>query len=257
MEAVVAHAPGVNDEPALRRLQLLFAVIRHHRACACHWKVADLWWLRNIERVSPAVISHENQSPVIESTFPKLAEVDRHFNLVAFSPDDVAWLNLVPGENRAVNLFKRRRSLQPEKDLVFKVWHVLSLHGQADLEVLPDAAHDWGKRVGKLPINSIVEHVQDNHGLVSDLDILVAQKLDQDALNPVQLLLVLLDLRYEKSPLKFLDQLDFLHRLPPTELFNKSSVVCLAKRILLDHVCDLLGLLGELCQPCLVSRGLL
>ena len=74
-----------------------------------------------------------------------------------------------------MHLLKRRWSGDAEENLVVKVGAVLPLHGQVHLEVLAHAAHHRLERARKLPVNSVVEHVENNDSLISHLDVLVAQ----------------------------------------------------------------------------------
>ena len=48
---------------------------------------------------------------------------------------------------------------------------------KVNFEMLTDAADNWAEGTLHLPVNSIVKHIQENHGLISDEDILVTQKL--------------------------------------------------------------------------------
>jgi len=54
---------------------------------------------------------------------------------------------------------------------------------KVNFEVLANAADNWTESALHLPINAIVKHVQQNYGLVSDENVLIAQNLDQDFLD--------------------------------------------------------------------------
>jgi len=51
--------------------------------------------------------------------------------------------------------------------------------------MLTNASNDRPECLLQLPINSIIEHIEQNNGLISDADIAVALKLNEKLLNPV------------------------------------------------------------------------
>ncbi len=63
--------------------------------------------------------------------------------------------------------------------------------------MLADAANHRSESTLHLPVDAIVEHVQQYDSLVSDKDVLVPEKLDKDLLNKLQLILVVVNLCYE------------------------------------------------------------
>jgi hypothetical protein len=71
--------------------------------------------------------------------------------------------------------------------------------------MLAYTSHDGFEGTGELPVNSIVEHIENNDCLVSHLYVFVAQKLDKNFLDPEKLVFVLLDLRHEEGSLEFFD----------------------------------------------------
>ena len=102
---------------------------------------------------------------------------------------------------------------------------VVVADGQVDLEVLPNAPNDRTKSTLHLPIDTIVEHVEQDNGLVPHEHVLIAKQLDKDLLDELERLLVLVDLRHEKVSLKLLNQLDLLNLLvSATESLYKSAI---------------------------------
>jgi hypothetical protein len=66
------------------------------------------------------------------------------------------------------------------------------------LEVLSDAPHHRTEGTLHLPIDSIIESVQQYYGLVTNQDILVTQQFHKDLLDQMQGFFIVMDLGYEK-----------------------------------------------------------
>ena len=108
---------------------------------------------------------------------------------------------------------------------------VVVADGQVDLEVLPNAPNDRTKSTLHLPIDTVVEHVEQDYGLVSHEHVLIAKQLDKDLLDELERLLVLVDLRHEKVSLQLLNQLNLLDLLvSATESLYKSAIFLRSKR---------------------------
>jgi len=69
--------------------------------------------------------------------------------------------------------------------------------------VLAYAADNWAKWAGQLPVDLVVEHVEEDNGLVSNRDIGVAEELDKELFDPSEGILVVANLSHEESPLHF------------------------------------------------------
>ena len=108
---------------------------------------------------------------------------------------------------------------------------VVVADGQIDLEVLPNAPNDRTKSTLHLPIDTVVEHVEQDYGLVSHEHVLIAKQLDKDLLDELERLLVLVDLRHEKVSLQLLNQLNLFDLfVSATESFHKSAIFLRSKR---------------------------
>lgn len=89
-----------------------------------------------------------------------------------------------------------------------------------DDEMLSNAPDDGSEGLGELPVNTIIQHVQENNGLISDWNLTVALELNQKLLNPVKSFLVVGNLSHEKSSLDFLKIFHFLLGLSWSEFIN-------------------------------------
>lgn len=105
----------------------------------------------------------------------------------------------------------RRWTCETKEDLlVFRLLADLLVDDGVDQEVLSNASDYWPEGFMKLPIYSIVEHVEENNCLVSDSDIWVALKLNHELLKPMQAFLIISNLRNEQRMLQLLQILVLL-----------------------------------------------
>jgi hypothetical protein len=76
--------------------------------------------------------------------------------------------------------------------------------------MLSDTPDHWSKGLLELPVNTIVEHVEQHDSLVSDANIAVSLKLNEQFLDPIEPILVISDLGHKEGSL---DLLKILHLL--------------------------------------------
>ena len=80
----------------------------------------------------------------------------------------------MPGEKTSVNWLEGTGRWQTKEKVVY-FWLVFKLDRQVYFKVLSNAADDGAEGVLELPINFIVKHVEENHCLVSDVDLKVTK----------------------------------------------------------------------------------
>mmetsp|Transcript_20325 Transcript_20325/g.19275 ORF Transcript_20325/g.19275 Transcript_20325/m.19275 type:complete len:218 (+) Transcript_20325:531-1184(+) len=114
-----------------------------------------------------------------------------------------------------------------------------------DFEVLAYAADDGDEGAGELPVHSIIQHIEEDYGLVSDAHFVVAEELDEQLFDPLEGVLVVRDLGHEQGALDVLQQLDLLHLLPPSELLHELVEGLLIEWVFGDVGSHLLEAVGE------------
>jgi hypothetical protein len=80
----------------------------------------------------------------------------------------------VPCKDGSISTFNGRWSTESKEDLRVLVFIKFKVNNDIDFEVLTNYSNDWFKSRGKLPINSIIQHVEKNHSLVSYAHLIVA-----------------------------------------------------------------------------------
>ena len=103
------------------------------------------------------------------------------------------------------------------------------MHNQADDKVLADTTDDGAERLRNLPIDAIIEHVEQHNDLISDVDIAVALQLNEQFLNPVQSFLIVRDLGHKQCTLNLLELRLLLGTLRVRELVHILHVACLVE----------------------------
>lgn len=111
---------------------------------------------------------------------------------------------------------------------------LLSLNDDMDREVLTNTPNNWSEGLLQLPVNSIIEHVEEDDRLISDTDITVSLELDQQFLDPVESVFVICDLSNEKSSLDLLKIFILLLDVSLTKLIDVLLVHCLIEWELTD-----------------------
>tara|TARA_B110001450_G_C17576067_1_gene462883 strand:+ start:478 stop:1101 length:624 start_codon:yes stop_codon:yes gene_type:complete len=92
------------------------------------------------------------------------------------------------------------------------------LNDDVDDKVLSNTSNDWSKGLLQLPVNSIVEHVEQYYGLISDANVTVSLELDEQLFNPEKTVLVVCDLSNEQGSLDLFKIFHFLGCLSLSEL---------------------------------------
>ena len=92
------------------------------------------------------------------------------------------------------------------------------LNDDVNDKVLSNTSNDWSESLLQLPVDSIVKHVEQNDGLISDADVTVSLELDEQLLNPEKTVFVVSDLSNEQSSLNLLKIFHFLRCLSLSEL---------------------------------------
>ena len=92
------------------------------------------------------------------------------------------------------------------------------LNDDVNDKVLSNTSNDWSESLLQLPVDSIVKHVEQNDGLISDADVTVSLELDEQFLNPEKTVFVVSDLSNEQSSLNLLKIFHFLRCLSLSEL---------------------------------------
>ena len=76
----------------------------------------------------------------------------------------------------------RRWGSETQEDLrIFAVFLIL-LNDDVNDKMLADTSNNWPESFLQLPVNTVVEHVEQHDGLVSDTDVTVALELHKNCL---------------------------------------------------------------------------
>ena len=78
------------------------------------------------------------------------------------------------------------------------------LNNHINNKMLANTPYNWSECLLQLPIDPIIEHVQEHYRLVPNPNIAVALKLYKQLLNPIEAILVISNLSNKKSSLDFL-----------------------------------------------------
>lgn len=100
--------------------------------------------------------------------------------------------------------------------------------------MLSNTSHHWPEGLLKLPVNSIIKHVQEYNGLIPDSNITVSLKLDKKFLNPIEAIFVICNLGYKESSLDFLKILHLFRCLSLSKLLCVFVIHLLVEWKLLD-----------------------
>ena len=204
VERVLPHSLSMHDEPPLRQtsdvLLVVVVVVVEHVFLPHYWKHGvrlpnDLTW-REL-----SILANLKQPPIEEAAFPELSEIDAYGegNVVFF--DDIPWLHLMPGDQVQVVPVDRWRSCKSEEKLwvlglLFLVrLRLLDVH--IDDEVLADGTNGGLEGLLQLPVDLIVDHVEEDDGLVAHCDVTVAHELNEQLLYEIERFFVVRDLWHE------------------------------------------------------------
>ena len=113
VEGVLSHSFGVHDEPALGDgSNLLFhgllviIIVRVSGSCG----EDRVWFSDNFEWLKFSIFADWHKPPVIEPTFPELAEIQVDLHLDVVDLRDVSLLDFMPSQQVGVVTIDRRRS---------------------------------------------------------------------------------------------------------------------------------------------------
>ena len=101
-------------------------------------------------------------------------------------------------------------------------------------EMLTNRSYRWSECLKQLPIDTIIEHVEQNDGLVTNAHIIIPHKLNKKLFNPVKTFFIICNLCNKKWPLNLLKMLHFLLKLPSSKFIYESLVACLIEWELLN-----------------------
>ena len=104
VEAVVSHASCMHDESTLGKWIVIFVI---HQSRLVHasgtrpgdWERVSRRRLREKRRTQLAFLVDDDHAPIVETTLPKFAEVDRQTHFVLSCLDYIATRNHVPGQD--------------------------------------------------------------------------------------------------------------------------------------------------------------
>mmetsp|Transcript_88 Transcript_88/g.171 ORF Transcript_88/g.171 Transcript_88/m.171 type:complete len:266 (+) Transcript_88:3971-4768(+) len=244
VEAEVAHASGVDDEPSLGDgadllLNALLVVVVVDAALGGGEDGVGL--ADDLEGLELALLADGEEAPVVEAALPELAEVELDLDLEVVLAHNVPLLDLVPRKQVLVVPLDGRGRAQAHEDLeVLARLLVMLLHHHVHDEVLAHAPDDRAEGLLELPVHPVIEHVEEHDGAVPDPDVAVALQLNQQLLYPIEAVSVVSDLGHEERPLDLLHVLHLLDSLPLSELVGVLEVHLLVEGELLD-VDDHLG----------------
>ena len=163
MEGVFSHAPGVDDKSSLSDaayflLDALFVVVVVS-VSACGWE-HWVWLANDLQWLKLSVLTDGDESPIIETTFPELAEVKVDFHLDVVDLRDVPLLDLVPSQKVVVVAIDWRWGSEAQEDLRIFAVFLIFLNDDVNYEMLANTSNYWPESLLQLPVNTVVEHVE-------------------------------------------------------------------------------------------------
>lgn len=119
MERVISHSLGMHNKSSLSNaanffLNTLFIVVI--KVIIRGWEYW-VWLTNNLEWLQLTIFGDGDESPVVETTFPELAEVDGNLLLDVVLLDNVALLKFVPGQKVSVVASDWRWGAKTKEDL--------------------------------------------------------------------------------------------------------------------------------------------
>ncbi len=162
VHGLVPNAFGLHNEPTLCKSS--------HRFISILLKptkepVIALRFPNHLQRTPLTILLNRAYLPIIEATFPELAEVDADLHLVISLFHDVPFADSVPCQNLLVLVLYRRRCTQPNKHML--ILPLLKTDTNIDPEVLPRTPNNRPERAQHLPSVTVIEAVEQDDGLVA------------------------------------------------------------------------------------------
>ena len=183
MERVISNPFRMYNKPALRNtphpifLTLLIIIITSPRRKSWFCSPNNLQWLQL------AVNGNSHQSPVIKATFPELSKINMHTCLPTIYCLHIPVLNFMPREQ--MSIIPTNRGWRPKSQEYLGIWgDGTPGYNNIDGEVLAHTADNWAECLLELPVHTVVKHVQEHNGLVTDGNLTVTLQLDEQFLNP-------------------------------------------------------------------------
>ena len=195
---MVTRASGMHNEPTLCNttnflLNILLVIVI---------LVFDVWenWLRfadNLHWLQLAIFADGYETPVIETALPEFSKVDLDLLHNIILLNDITLLNFMPRQQTLVLALNWRWCTESQENLrIHRLW--IFMHKALDDEMLSDTTNRWTEGFQQLPVNAVVEHVEEHNGLITDAHVTVAHELDEKLLDPVQTLSVISNLCNKK-----------------------------------------------------------
>ena len=94
------------------------------------------------------------------------------------------------------------------------------MHNTVNNEMLSNTPNNRSESLKQLPIDPIIEHIEQHDCLVPYAHIWVPKQLNQQLLNPIEAILVISNLGHKQCPLYFLKILHLLLELPFAEFVD-------------------------------------
>lgn len=130
---------------------------------------------REQRRAKLALAVDDDYPPVVEAALPKLAEVDVQAYLIVGDLHDITRHNLVPCKHGIVHGGEVGGSRDSHKNCIFALIELILSYSQVDLKVLSNGADNRAEGTLHLPVHAVVKHVEEDHGLITHKDVLVAE----------------------------------------------------------------------------------
>lgn len=162
----------------------------------------------------------------------------------------------MPGQDGLVDIREGGWCTQSDEYLRVLIFFEIMIHYYVYFEVLTDGPHYWSVGRGKLPVDAVIEHVQEYNYLVSHTHIIVAKQLNKQFFNPLQLGSIVGNLSKEERLLEIFKQLLGFRWLSPTEVVHVFVVGLLCEGELPYVLVYLLEELSEALQALKLQAGL-
>lgn len=138
----------------------------------------------------------------------------------------------MPSQYRRVLTHYWRRSTKTKEYLRRRLLRFV--YDALDNEVLPNRSNSRSECLKQLPVNSVIEHIQQNYCLVTNAHVTISKQLNEKFLNPVQSLLIICNLSYKERSLNLFQIFSFLLKLPLSEFIYKFLIALFIEWELFD-----------------------
>jgi len=177
-------------------------------------------WFRNsnhFQRLEFSIFTYRYKSPIVKTAFPELSKINFNLFLCCSLSFNVTFLDFMPGQHMLIwSLYWWRCSKSKEDLWIFLLDAPLN-NGLND-EMHSNTSNYRLKSFLKLPVNSIIEHVEQNHCLIPNRNVAISLKLNEKLLDPLQPFFIICNLGNEQCSLDFFKILHFLGNLSLSKL---------------------------------------